>query len=756
LARFRDIFSAFTAGEITPKAWGRADIPQYKQACEELTNFLVYPQGGVGKRPGTQFISDESTFNEDVENNHIRLVPFYISNNENYIIIFDLIHPTLGHPVLGPGEDYGVTIYDIFNQSIEYPVPYTSSSQPFNRFTGFTSAGQLDELQYRQYGNSIFFAQEDVPPFAIRRDFDAGTFSLYPFWAYSEIGQNYAEFPTDAEIALAWPYTSRNTTATTMTINTATVGTGRTLTASAATFDPDHVGSLIRVTGSTPTQTGVAVITAYTSSTVVTVRVLVAFEGTSAYTNWAFSSWSEVFGWPATITFFENRLIYGGSAAQPNAIWASRSGNLADMRQEHYVQDSPNTLTNDDPFEFIPSVGDFDRVRWVSAAKTLSIGTVGRELIAYGPDQQQAFGALNFTIQAQSAAGSAYLMPLRREDSLLFVQKGGKNLKEFIYNFNEDSFKAVDVMLFAEHFTKKRQDEEEHYSAGVGISGIAHQDIDNQTTWFKDERGGLFAATRNRTLEINAFHYHSIGGKYRDISNTEFNHARVLSICTASSPGTFHDDVYLAVERYINGAKVIYLERINREFEAYSLGVPQTAFSRGDELPIYVDCAMHSYIASPTVTHPGFTHLAGETVEVVADGKWVGEHVVSGAGVITLEEEASSVVAGYNYTARLKTTNINLGSVIGTSQGVTKSIDTVTLRFSRTVGAKFGNSLNNLDEIEFRDPNQNQDDPIPLFTGDKEVAMPEGWENKFHVYVVQDIPLPCHVEAIIVRGLTND
>ena len=48
--------SSFTAGELSPKLEGRIELEKYRQGCSELTNFLVLPQGGITRRPGTLFL----------------------------------------------------------------------------------------------------------------------------------------------------------------------------------------------------------------------------------------------------------------------------------------------------------------------------------------------------------------------------------------------------------------------------------------------------------------------------------------------------------------------------------------------------------------------------------------------------------------------------------------------------------------------------------------------------------------------------
>jgi hypothetical protein len=48
------------------------------------------------------------------------------------------------------------------------------------------------------------------------------------------------------------------------------------------------------------------------------------------------------------------------------------------------------------------------------------------------------------------------------------------------------------------------------------------------------------------------------------------------------------------------------------------------------------------------------------------------------------------------------------------------------------------------------------DEGPQLFTGDKLVEFPAGWDREMTVVVLQDLPLPCTVTAIVPRVTTND
>ena len=58
MAKTRFIQSSFVSGELSPLLKGRIDINQYYQAVETAENVVIVPQGGMRRRPGTEFISE--------------------------------------------------------------------------------------------------------------------------------------------------------------------------------------------------------------------------------------------------------------------------------------------------------------------------------------------------------------------------------------------------------------------------------------------------------------------------------------------------------------------------------------------------------------------------------------------------------------------------------------------------------------------------------------------------------------------------
>lgn len=56
MAKTRFIQSSFTSGVLSPLLKGRIDLAQYYQGLEVGENIILLPQGGLRRRPGTQFI----------------------------------------------------------------------------------------------------------------------------------------------------------------------------------------------------------------------------------------------------------------------------------------------------------------------------------------------------------------------------------------------------------------------------------------------------------------------------------------------------------------------------------------------------------------------------------------------------------------------------------------------------------------------------------------------------------------------------
>lgn len=152
----------------------------------------------------------------------------------------------------------------------------------------------------------------------------------------------------------------------------------------------------------------------------------------------------------------------------------------------------------------------------------------------------------------------------------------------------------------------------------------------------------------------------------------------------------------------------------------------------------------------------GIDHLEGRQVTIVTDG---GQHPKKAVtdGAVALDFQASVVHVGLGYTGSIESNDLEGGGTNGPAQTKQKSVHAVGFRLLNTLYAKFGTGYYNLNTIEMRTARMKMDRPPLLFTGDvKEVyanavndPVSGGWERQKRAIVVQDQPFPCTVQLIV-------
>ena len=131
-------------------------------------------------------------------------------------------------------------------------------------------------------------------------------------------------------------------------------------------------------------------------------------------------------------------------------------------------------------------------------------------------------------------------------------------------------------------------------------------------------------------------------------------------------------------------------------------------------------------------------------MSVLADGARIPDKTVSG-GQITLSNPVSVAQVGLAYTATLIPMKIPQGTL---GYGSQKKISHAALNFYNTGYAKIGSTSTDKLEITFRDANDAMDNPVPLFTGVKDINFPGGYEKDGTLIVESSEPLPLTLLSI--------
>ena len=506
------------------------------------------------------------------------------------------------------------------------------------------------------------------------------------------------------------PFQDHNLTTTTLTSSHTAEGASTVITASATTginggdgFKSTDVGRLIHI------KDGHIKVTGFTSTTEVSGTVEAVISSGAATDDWALGAFSDTTGHPTCVSFFEQRLVFAGTKEQPQTLFFSVSGDYENMDDNYH-----GTVTDASAMIYTIASNQVNAIQAIKATRTLIVITTGGEFTVTSGATEDPVTPTNLNIRKQSSYGAAGVDAISVGNATVFLQRAKRKLRELAYNFDTDGYIAPDLTILSEDITKS------------GIVQMDYQQEPFSIVWCVRDDGKLVGMTYNRLQDVVAWHEHSFGG-----TDAKCKSIAVIDIDTTE------DQVWVIVERTINGSTKKYVEYLT----PYDFNSDLEEFH-------YVDSGL-TYSGSSTTTLSGLDHLEGQTVSIILNGATHPDKTVS-SGSVTLDRATTDAVVGLNYTSKLQTMRIDEG-VSGTDQTKTKRIYDVTVRFFETVGAKVGPDENNLDNLPFRDSSHPVDQPVPLFTGDKETEFPSDYGTDGFVIVKQDQPLPMTILAVYAR-----
>ena len=665
MARVAAQLTNFTGGELSPRLDGRNDLTKYSSGCKTLENFIVYPHGAAARRPGTTFIAEVKNHNQKG-----RLIPFEFSTTQTYILEF-------GNQFIRIYKDQGQV--QSGGSAVEVATPYLEA--------------ELFQIKFAQSADVMYITHPNHATRKLSR-------TSHTSWTLTEV-----DFTNG-------PFQDTNVSTTTLTPSGTTGSV--TITASASTFVSTDVNRLVRIGD------GIAKITAFTSATVVTATTSTDFANTNASTDFSLGSFSTTTGFPSCVTFFEQRLVFAGTTNQPQTIFFSKSGDYENMDAN-----IGGTVADDDAMIYTIASNQVNAIRFMTATRTLIIGTAGGEFTVSGGGTDSAITPTNILIKKQSNHGAANVDAIAVGNATLFLQRAKRKIRELAYNFDVDGYLAPDMTILAEHVTEG------------GITQMAYQQEPNQIIYAVRGDGELIGLTYQREQQVTAWHRHVFGGVFGS------GKAICESVAVIPTDDTEYE-VYVIIKRTINGATKRYIEVLNT-FDFTT--TDNTTFN-------FLDSQL-SYSGSSTTTLSGLSHLEGQTVSILADGATHPDKVVS-SGAITLDRAVTKAKVRLSYSSILQTMRLDAGSQNGTSQGKTKRIYEITIRLFESVGVEVGESLTNMERIPFRTSADPMDQGIPPFTGDKAVEFRGNYDTDGFIFVRQTQPLPLTILSLYPELQTND
>lgn len=496
--------------------------------------------------------------------------------------------------------------------------------------------------------------------------------------------------------------------------------------------------------------------------------------------KWALEAWGGDQGYPATSIYYQQRQVFGGSSAQPQDNWMSRSAGYTDFGVS-------NPMLDDDAISFrLVAEKRLEIRHYIRMKNLIALTSEGPWLI-----QKEQGNPIPLT-DPQGEGGVSYVRPLRVGKNAVYVEERGKAIRSLGYEFNSDSYEGKDLTLTGDHLLK-----------GKEIVDWAFQKVPFRCVWAVLDDGSMLGLTYLPDQEVVGWHRHDTDGV-------------IESVCCIAEGS--EDAVYLVVKRTINGASKRYIERMASRFPVLSVdyffvdcgltydgrlvGAGKvftlsggTAWDYTEDLTFttavnffvgasdvgdaiiltdstgellrltitaYVSAKIVTVKANRTVpaefqgvastgfqmarnTFTGLDHLEGKTVSILADGNNEPQAVVTG-GTITLEYPAIVVHAGLPIDADIETLDLNVqGQSI---QDKVKNVRSVTLLVESTRGLQAGPDVANLLEMSPLRSGQ-YDQPIEEETGVLKVNIISDWSDGGRVLIRQNKPLPATILAAI-------
>ena len=339
--------------------------------------------------------------------------------------------------------------------------------------------------------------------------------------------------------------------------------------------------------------------------------------------NWDEQSWSGKRGYPAAVTFHENRLCFGGTIAEPDTVWMSKIGEFFNFD----VGEAADT----DSINLIAATGDVNEIRYMISNRDLQIFTAHGEL--YVPTYlNQAITPTNAQIRKQTPYGSQFVKPESIDGATIFVQHDGKIVREFIYTDSEDAYTASAISTLASHLIETPKYLAVAHSAFGLPDSYAAMTLDNgdialfssnraerRASWTRVTTNGLFSS-------VVAIHDRLFANVYYDDQ---------LHLCEF--------DTEIGLDKWVSGT--ISSNKVD----------VSAAYSQDDVVHV-----VHS------------------------DGSYLGTKTVDSSDEIDLTGYTGTVYAGLKYTAKLVTNEIDVSASNGPATGRRRGLANIVVDVKET------------------------------------------------------------------------
>ena len=742
----------FKFGEVSPSLYSRTDTELYNQSGQRVENFFLRAEGGAIKRPGLEHVYKfaDITYNAG-KVQQSRLIPFIFSDDEQYIVSLEhqkvrvfLLSPTTGVVSLVSTLTSDVNSATLkFDHDFLHEYTFAQAGDVM-----FICHPLFVPQQLIRTGLSSF----QVEPFIFSQRADAKKV-YQPFYSFQKSGttlnpsaisgsgvtlvtsqaywdttgsQSGGNYPNSKHIGTTVRYNGAEIEI--VSVQSATSATGDILDElvvflDVAPFRTSEGSADVEVTmvnhgldvNDSIVISDAGTVGGITNSNLNGTRSVIeiidddrfmftaAANATSSedgggtpkikshapITTWDEQSFSALRGFPAAVTFFENRLVFAGTTSQPDSVFMSKSGK--------YYNFDVGDASDNDAIQVTASIGEINQIRHLVSNRDLQIFTASSEM--YVPAfQNQPVTPTNIQIRRQTPYGCGFERPVVFDGSTVFTQRGGSIVREFIYSDSEAAYVASPISSVSSHLIKTPIEQ-----------NVFNGAIDRSESYvFITNADGTLAVFNSNRAENRA-------------GWTEFTcNGTFVSTCTIDNR-VFANVVF---DLGAGTERIVLCEFVSSKNTDMS-----TVFS-----------------GTAGVFNVSSDFDNGAVVQVVDGNDYIGEFTVAGGQVdVSSVKSLSSAEIGFNFNVTLKTNPIDINAGSGPVTGIPRGIGSVIVDLNNTLSCSVNGT-----KLIIRNVTDDMSQQQIAFTGKKEFRL-LGYNRDPQVTITQTAPLPIQVNGLVAE-----
>jgi hypothetical protein len=466
-----------------------------------------------------------------------------------------------------------------------------------------------------------------------------------------------------------------------------------------------------------------------------------------AATTWTAKDFSAADNYPGACAFLQNRLIFGRTTTDPNAIWGSEVGDYDDF--------TTGVTTGLEAWVQYPLPQAMDTVLWLIGYSFLCYGAhTAPAIIQTGEGTGQLSTKISdawFPLR-QGNIGCAAIKAALVEAGVCFVQSGYKRLRMFSAEDATKTWTTVDLMGLADHI------------AGDGIyqsnGALAFQKAPEAILWAVRQDGYLLSFVSSKTMQASGWSTHYLNGTVESVitipTETEdqvwisvnrdgirhierlaphwfgtmvdahFVDAGVIvgpltdggvvtSITNEAEPivttvdhhGFIDDDLvrFADVEdlTFVNGRVFKVSDKTDHTFKLKHIGGASYYDLSAEAAP-----GAGGTVVEVTNAVTGLDHLEGLDVTITVDGIPAAVETVTGGEVAVTGVYGNTLRAGLTYTAKCSPMDV------WEQPNKLKRIKKVLARFYRSAGCAVGPDATHTVDFRFSEDTITMDEPPDL------------------------------------------